>query len=69
MKTERDRRKYIRGRIIKDLDDLMRQDVIFCDNCVYPIGRGWFMSWHLRHAQGLIRNRKLFCAVKNGETK
>lgn len=29
MKTKRDRRTYRRGRLIKDLADLMRQDFIF----------------------------------------
>ena len=69
MNTKGDRRTYRRGRLIKDLAVLMRQDFIFYVHNPRPINRGWFKSWKLHYAQSLIELRQLFRAVKKGGAK
>lgn len=69
MKIKRNSRMYRRGRLIKDLADLMRQDFIFYVHNNRPINSGWFKQWQLQYAQRLIWNRQLFRAVKKGGAK
>lgn len=55
-------RKYKKGEPIETLDQLVNQDFICLNNKTY--NRGWFLSWQLSYANGLIIGKKLFKAIK-----
>ena len=59
--------KYKRGEQIMSLDDLARQEFIFCNNKVLHLG--WFQRWTLKAARELINNNCLFKAIKKTEDK
>ena len=63
--ADRGRAKYRRGRPVRSIGELVRQDFVYFANCVRPVHRGWFSSWPIRLAVSLIERRMLFRAVRN----
>ena len=57
-------RKYCKGEKIKSLEELMRQELIFCHHKV--LAKGWFQSWQLRFAQAMI-DRGVLCKVEKNK--
>jgi hypothetical protein len=55
--------KFIKGELIKDLNELMDQEFIFHQHKV--IHRGWFQNWQLYWAILWISECRLYKAEKN----
>lgn len=59
------KRKYKKGKRIKSLDELSKQEFIyFFDKITH---QGWFGSWQVRLAQSYIKRGYLFRAEKVGD--
>lgn len=57
------RRKYRPGEKITSLDELGRQEFIYCNGKI--MHEGWFKSWPFRLASNYIKRGSLRYAVKN----
>ena len=57
------KRKYRPGEKITSLDELEKQEFIYCNGKI--MNNGWFMSWPFRLANGYMKNGMLRYAVKN----
>ena len=57
------KKKYCKGEQITSLDELMKQEFVFC--CDKITHRGWFGSWQLSWVARMLDGRKLFYAVKS----
>lgn len=57
------KRKYRPGEKITSLDELERQEFIYCNGKI--MNNGWFMSWSFRLARDYIKRGSLRYAVKN----
>lgn len=55
-------RKYKKGKPIKSLNELMKQDFVYVNDKI--TSHGWFGSWQMRYAQSLIKRGALYRAVK-----
>lgn len=55
-------KKYKPGDKIKTLDELYKQDFIFCRAKLYHCG--WFLSWSLRDCKNYLIQEDLLKAVK-----
>ena len=58
------RAKYRRGRPVKSIGELVRQDFVYFAGGTRPVNRGWFLSWPVRLAVSFIERRMLFRAVR-----
>lgn len=59
-------RKYEKGQPIQSLDELAKQEFIFCRNQV--LHNGWFKSWPLRMAEDAIAGGVLLAEIKKETT-
>lgn len=57
------KRKYHPGDIISSLDELEKQEFIYCNGQI--LHHSWFMSWPFRLANGYVKYGSLRYAVKN----
>ena len=55
-------RKYRKGDKITSLDELAKQEFIYCHDKITH--NGWFMSWLCRHAMMYIERGILYYAIK-----
>lgn len=55
-------KKYYKGRVIRSLDELAKQEFIFFGHKVYH--KGWYLSWPLRNVLALLEGGKIFEAVR-----
>lgn len=56
-------KKYIAGRQIMSLDELMTKDFVIFHDKVYH--KGWFQSWQLYFAISQIKMNMIFEAILN----
>lgn len=61
------KRKYRKGGKITSLDELVKQEFIYCYHKITHCG--WFMSWPVNLAKQYIARGCLFYAEKNEEEK
>lgn len=57
------KRKYRPSEKIASLDELEKQEFIYCNGKI--MNKGWFMSWPFRLASNYIKRGSLRYAVKN----
>ena len=57
--------KYKPGRYIISLDDLMKQEFVYCAGKL--LHKGWFGSWQLRYANSEIARLRIREAVRTEE--
>lgn len=58
-------KKYIPGKPIDSLDELMTKDFIIFHDKTYS--RGWFQSWQLYYTMNQIKQRRVFEALLKTE--
>lgn len=58
-------RNYTAGEKIRTLDELAKQDYVFCRDQL--VQNGWFMSWQFRMADGLVKGGYIRHAIKKEE--
>lgn len=59
------KRKYRKGKQITSLDELSKQEFIFCHHKI--LHHGWFGSWQFRMTQRFVENGYLYYAEKEGD--
>lgn len=65
-KKKEKRRKYERGEKITSLEEMVKQDCIYCNDKVTH--RSWFMSWQINMAVNSIAAGRIYYAIrKEGE--
>lgn len=57
------KRKYKPGSYIISLDDLMKQEFVYCAGKL--VHKGWFGSWQLRYANSELAQLRIREAKKN----
>ena len=61
------KRKYKPGSYIISLDDLMKQEFVYCAGKL--VHKGWFGSWHLRYANCALSRLRIREAKKFKENE
>jgi hypothetical protein len=56
------KRKYRKGEKITTLDELAKQEFVYCGNQI--VHGGWFMSWQFRFAKTQLKRGNLYYAIK-----
>lgn len=57
--------KYIKGDVIETLEELDKQEFIYYKDKVYHYG--WWGSWQYRMLVNLLKNKRLYKAIKKEE--
>lgn len=61
------KRKYRKGAKITSLDELVKQECVYCYGRI--VQNGWFCSWQVRTAEAYIQRGMVYYAERIGENE